>query len=169
MLNSNHTVLPLRYRHTIQYNMLYSNLILYIVFPWFFMLKLTISLVSNCYCQGLYRPGVFHFLQPGALVSLIGHITMQKLSVKWEPAKKPSGDKFTNLFFFFTGMRTWMINHLHSFLSDAITHPCPNFNVGWNKPPLKLGHRWTMTSYCFTWLWLFIHGSVRKSYGILLS
>ena len=29
---------------------------------------------------------------------------------------------------------------------DAITHPCPNFDGGLAKPPLKLGHGWVITS-----------------------
>ena len=37
-------------------------------------------------------------------------------------------------------IKTWMINHIDGFVWDVITHPCPNFNGGLTKPPLKLGH-----------------------------
>ena len=35
----------------------------------------------------------------------------------------------------------------HVKLWGVITHPCPNFNGGLAKPPLKLGHGWVITPH----------------------
>ena len=37
--------------------------------------------------------------------------------------------------------------------NDVITHPCPNSNDSLAKPPLlkTLGHKWVITSHCFTY------------------
>ena len=40
---------------------------------------------------------------------------------------------------------------------DEITHWWPDFNNGWTKPPVKLGHGWVIILLCFTWMWLLIH------------
>ena len=47
-----------------------------------------------------------------------------------------------------------------------ITHPCLNFNGGLTKPPLKLGHRWVITSNGFLWVWSLIRGSVEFKAGL---
>ena len=39
-----------------------------------------------------------------------------------------------------TNIKTWIIKHINCFLWDTVNHPCPNFNGGLAKPPLKLGH-----------------------------
>ena len=39
---------------------------------------------------------------------------------------------------------------------EVITHPCPNFNGGFAKPPLKLGIGWVSTSYSCAGMRLFI-------------
>ena len=41
-------------------------------------------------------------------------------------------------------------------LWDALCHPCPNFNGGLIKPPLKLGHGWVITSHMKQWMLLFV-------------
>ena len=48
-------------------------------------------------------------------------------------------------------------NHIHCFKWDVITHPCPNFNGGLVKPPLKLGYGWVTTFHCLVWMLLLIH------------
>ena len=40
---------------------------------------------------------------------------------------------------------------------DMITHPCPNFSGGLNKPPSKLGHGWVITFHIFIMMWLPTH------------
>ena len=45
-------------------------------------------------------------------------------------------------------LKTWTRNYIHCFLYDVITHPCPNFNGGLTKPPLKL-------QYGFNYIQLF--------------
>ena len=35
-------------------------------------------------------------------------------------------------------------NYMYTKVYDVITHPCPNFNCGLAKPPLKLGQGWVI-------------------------
>ena len=42
--------------------------------------------------------------------------------------------------------RAWNCNYIHIILWGTITHPCPNFNDGLDKPPLQLGHGWVIAS-----------------------
>ena len=53
------------------------------------------------------------------------------------------------------GIMTWVNNYIHVNHWDVITHPCRNFNGGWIKPPLKLGHGWVIASHT-TRVWLLI-------------
>ena len=39
-------------------------------------------------------------------------------------------------------LRVWISNYI-----NTITHSRHNFNGGLDKPPLKLGHGWVMTSH----------------------
>ena len=48
----------------------------------------------------------------------------------------------------YTKIKKWFSNYFHGFIWDVITHPCPNFNGGLIKPPLKLGA--CMSNYSFT-------------------
>ena len=41
----------------------------------------------------------------------------------------------------------WISNYFHYNMYDVITHPCPNFNCGSVKPPLKLWRGWIITPH----------------------
>ena len=41
----------------------------------------------------------------------------------------------------------WLIIYTYVNQWDVITRPCHNSNGGIDKPPLKLGHGWVITSY----------------------
>ena len=45
------------------------------------------------------------------------------------------------------GFLAWICNCIHIKLWDIITHPCPYFNGGLIKPPLKLAHGWVISSH----------------------
>ena len=47
----------------------------------------------------------------------------------------------------------WISNHIHCFLWDVITHPCPNFK-------LKLGQGWVITSHTFVLMQSLIHAVI---------
>ena len=59
-------------------------------------------------------------------------------------------------------IKAWISNYFYSFLRNAITHPCLNFNGGLSKPPLKLGmiewlHHivsWRFIYLSMRWTWL---------------
>ena len=42
---------------------------------------------------------------------------------------------------------TCISTYTHCSIWDAITHPCPNFNGGLFKPPLKFVHGWVIASH----------------------
>ena len=44
-----------------------------------------------------------------------------------------------------------------SLLLTVITHPCPNFNVGWVKLPLNLRYGWVIRSIRKQWVQFLIH------------
>ena len=46
---------------------------------------------------------------------------------------------------------------MHCCLWNMIIYPCPNFNGGLSKPPLKLGNGCVITSYDFIWMCQRIH------------
>ena len=51
----------------------------------------------------------------------------------------------------------WIDNYTRNELWNLIAHTCPNFNGGFGKPPLKLGHVWAITYCRELWRQLFIH------------
>ena len=52
---------------------------------------------------------------------------------------------------------TRISNYINVRQWHVIAHPCPNFNGGLVKPPLKLRHGRADTSPTKQWAWLFIH------------
>ena len=46
----------------------------------------------------------------------------------------------TEIIYTSNGFSTLIVNHIHIILRDVICHPCPKFNSGLPKPPLKWGH-----------------------------
>ena len=52
----------------------------------------------------------------------------------------------------------WISNYIHSTLWDVNTRPCPKFNGGLVKPPLKLGHRGVMAYNNFMLKTILIQG-----------
>ena len=55
-------------------------------------------------------------------------------------------------------IRAWMCNHIHvKQWEGVISNPCPNFNIGLVKLPLKLMHRCVITSDIKSLIWLLMH------------
>ena len=48
----------------------------------------------------------------------------------------------------------FILSSMHRFVWDAISNPCPKFNLGWNKPPLKLEckNNYIPQFMCMKWL-----------------
>ena len=46
----------------------------------------------------------------------------------------------------------WISNPIRHAVYVVIIHPCPNFNDGFAKPPLKLRLGWAIASHCFVWM-----------------
>ena len=53
--------------------------------------------------------------------------------------------------------RCWINNYIHIKLWAVNIHPCPNFNGGLVKPPLKPGNGWVIRSHRNQCMWLLIH------------
>ena len=53
--------------------------------------------------------------------------------------------------------KIWICNYIFLKQRTVITRPWPKFNGGLVKPPLKLGHKWLITSHIKQWRWLRIH------------
>ena len=70
---------------------------------------------------------------------------------KWPVTRKvfPFDNVMTNSDF--TEIRWWISNYI-SYMWDVITHPCPNYNCSFVKPPLKLGQGWVIKPLNFMWV-----------------
>ena len=89
------------------------------------------------------------------------HLMIQSYLFQVEFTYSASQELYTRLIFcralllfdigrFYTHLSVLLSNYIRVKQWDIITHPCPNFNGGLVKPPLKLGHGWLITSRCFT-------------------
>ena len=71
------------------------------------------------------------------------------------------------LLIYLTYIRVCISNYINVFLWDVSTYPCPNWNEGLTKPPLKSGHGRLIASRSFTWMWLLLHAIIPISLHIL--
>ena len=67
------------------------------------------------------------------------------------------------------GIRTWIDNYINIKSWDMIIDPCPNFNGGFAKLPLKFSDGWVITFHRKQWMWLLIHALVSVSLKSLRS
>ena len=57
-------------------------------------------------------------------------------------------------------VRAWLGNHIYVKQWDINIHPCPNFNGGFVKPPLKFGCGWVIASDIKSLMQLFIRAPI---------